>query len=497
MKRFKMTNLKAKYPTGLFFLFATEMWERFSFYGISAVLVLYLTTKLGLPDNEAALVSGAYMAFTFMSPLLGGFVADKILGLRYSVTLGGILILLGNLILAWKEALVAVFAGLTCVALGTGYLKATVSVMVGKLYSDGDTHRDSGYTLFYMGINVGALMAGVLMAWVAKTYGWHNCFYLSSAGMFLGLIGFQLGYPYYNNDVDGFKRENLFEKHFGFPNFGWLIVGTIALGSLMVYLFQNPGQTKIFISYLSILIVIGIFILALTCDDKRERNSIFAILIIIIAAICFQSFFKQMYNSLTLFVDRDFNKVLFGFSLEASFFSLVPNSLSVILFAGMFTWLWGKLADIGKNPSIPMKMFFALCFAVLSSALFAWVAHGISGTGEKASAWWVVLAIAILTLGELNILPMGLSAVSTLAPKRYSSFLMGAWFLGTSLGGYFSGFLTSLASVEKEKIDDVAYTASVYFNLYWKCSIALAVVAVIMFLISPLVKKLMAGTQRG
>ncbi|MFZ2957385.1 MAG: peptide MFS transporter [Candidatus Ozemobacteraceae bacterium] len=484
-----------KYPKGLYFLFATEMWERFSFYGISAILVLYLTTQLGLPDNEAALASGAYMAFTFMSPILGGFVSDRLLGLRYSVSFGGLLILLGNLILASRASLSYVFTGLACVAIGTGYLKATVSVMVGKLYADGDSHRDSGYTLFYMGINVGALMAGVLMAYVAKTYGWNNCFYLSAAGMFMGLIAFQLGYPHYNNDADGFQEGKLFKAPFFLPNIAWLFLGTLALGALMVYLFSNPGQTKLFITYLSMAIIAGIFFMGLSCKEAKERNSIFAILIIVITAICFQSFFKQLYNSLTLFVDRDFNKVLFGIPLEASFFSLVPNSLAVILFAGMFTWLWAKLADINRNPSIPMKMVFALCFAVMSAGLFAWVANNIAATGQKASAWWVVLSIGILTLGELNILPMGLSAVSSLAPKRYSSFLMGAWFLGTSLGGYFSGFLTSLASIEKERVEDVVYTATVYSGLYTKCAMVLGIAAVVLFLMTPLIKKLMNAAK--
>ena len=168
------------HPRGLYFLFATEMWERFSFYGISAVLVLYLTTGLGLPDAQAALTSGAYMAFSFLTPILGGLVADRVLGLRWSVSLGGVLILLGNLVLAWRDGLPNVYAGLALVALGTGYLKATVSVMVGKLYAENDPRRESGYTLFYLGINVGALLAGLVMAWAAKVWGWHNCFYLSS-----------------------------------------------------------------------------------------------------------------------------------------------------------------------------------------------------------------------------------------------------------------------------------------------------------------------------
>jgi POT family proton-dependent oligopeptide transporter len=486
--------MSARYPKGLFFLFATEMWERFSFYGISAVLVLYLTTGLGLPDAQAALTSGAYMAFTFMSPILGGLIADRLLGLRYSVSLGGVLILLGNLVLAWRESLGFVFAGLAMVALGTGYLKATVSVMVGKLYADGDPHRDSGYTLFYMGINLGALLAGLSMAWVARVWGWHNCFYLSSAGMALGLVAFQFGYPHYNKAADGFHREKLFAPTFGVPNAILLALGTIALGGVMFYLFRNPGQTKVVITYLSLGIVAGIAGLALTRKVRQERDSILAILVIIVAAICFQSFFKQLYNALPLFVDRDSDKLLFGVHLEAAFFALVPNSLAVIVLAGVFTWLWARLADVGRNPAIPVKIVIALCFAVGSSAMLAWVARGIATSGTPASAWWIMLAIVILTLGELHILPMGLSAVSALAPKQFASFLMGSWFLCNSLGGYFSGFLTSLAAVDRERVADVSYTASVYQTLFTRGAIGLAVVAVIMLLVTPGLKRLMAGS---
>jgi POT family proton-dependent oligopeptide transporter len=483
----------SKYPAGLFFLFFTEMWERFSFYGISAILVLYLTGGLGLSDREAALTSGAYMAFTFMTPILGGLIADRVLGLRYSVSVGGLLILVGNLVLARGHTLNHVFAGLAVVALGTGYLKSTVSVMVGKLYPEGDRRRDSGYTLFYMGINLGSLLAGLLIGEVAKRYGWTKGFYLSTGGMLLGLTVFQLGYRRYNNEADGFRREKLFSKSMGVPNVVWIAAGTLGLGALMVYLFQHPEGTKTTITFLSIAIVAGLFWLGMRCEAQRERSAIYAILIIVLAAICFQTFFKQMYNSLPLFVERDFDRVLLGAPLTASFFALVPNSVSVILFAGVFTWLWGRLADRNRNPSIPMKIVLALALAVTSAGLLSWVGRGIAASGKPASAWWVVLAIAVLTLGELNILPMGLSAVSALAPKRYASLLMGSWFLCNSLGGYFSGVLTSLAEVKKDRVQDVSYSAAAYSGLYGRCAAALAVVALLMFLVTPLVKRLMAG----
>lgn len=492
-KSLRRKPVSQKYPKGLFYLFVTEMWERFSFYGISAILVLYMSKALHVSDKEAGLASGAFMAFTFMTPILGGFVADKVLGLRRSVMIGGVLILLGNLVLAWGGGLKNVFAGLACVALGTGYLKATVSVMVGKLYAADDPHRDSGYTLFYMGINLGALLAGILVALVGERYGWTKGFYLSSIGMLFGLLAFRLGYPYYNNEADGYRPERLWRGKLG-PNVIWIVLGTVLAGFIMTYLFRNSGQTKLVISYVSIAIVAGIFVLGLLCKEKRERNAIFAILVIIIAATCYQSFGKQMYNSMPLFVERAFVTKLFGYAVPAASFPLTTNSLAVIIFAGMFTWFWARLADKGRNPSIPMKIVFALCFAVASAALLAFVARHIAISGVKASAWWIVLAVSILTFGELNILPMGLSAVSALAPKRFSSLLMGSWFLCSSLGGYFSGLLLSVfANIDKQRTTDVRYVATAYYGLYWKCAIALSLVAIVMLFVTPYVKRLMAA----
>ena len=481
-----------KYPKGLIFLFFTEMWERFSFYGISAIMVLYMTKELHMEDDAAYLAFGAYTAFSFMTPILGGFVADKVLGLRLSVVIGGILILIGNAILAVGGGLSPVFVGLSCVALGTGFLKSTVSVMVGRLYKDGDPYRDSGYTLFYMGINVGALLATILVGAAFDSYQGTRGFYLSSAGMLLGLVTFFLGQKHYNNEADGFKRENLFKNAFILPNIVWIAGGTVVLGGLMYYLFEHPGQTKQIISYLGLAIVIGIIALALSCKEKQERNAIFGILAIIIAAVCYHAFIgKQIYGSVNLLVERDFDRTVFGKEIPPSYFGQGVNSLAVILLAGLLTWGWAKLADKGKNPSIPAKMVIALCLAVISAFMLAWLARGVGVTGIKSSALWVAAAIIILTLGELNILPMGLSAASALAPKRYASMLMGSWFLTSSLGGYFAGYFSSLAKVDKSRVNDLTYTGMTYYGLYWKCAAGLAVIAIILFFARPKLQKLM------
>ncbi len=487
--------MTSRYPKGLFFLFATEMWERFSFYGISAVLVLYLTIGLGLPDKEAALASGAYIAFTFMTPILGGLIADRVMGLRYSVTLGGVLILIGNLVLALREDLRLVFAGLALVALGTGYLKSTVSVMVGKLYADGDPHRDSGYTLFYMGINTGALLAGVLMAWAARLWGWHNCFYLSSAGMALGLIAFQLGYPHYANEADGFVREKLFARPYGLPNLAWLALGTLALGGVMFYLFRNPGQTKVAITWLSLGIVAGIVALAFRCKERSERNSILAILIIILAAICFQSFFKQLYNSLPLFVDRDIDKTLFGVHLEASFFA--PGAelargdrprRDVHVAVGAARRRGQEPLDPGEDRDRPVLRGGQLVAALVDRARRGDERRARVGVVDRAGDRGPDPRRAEHPAdGPLGSERPGAEAVRVVPDGLVVPVQLP--------GGYFSGFFTSLAAVEKEKVADVPYTAAVYGDLYLKMAIGLAVVAVVMAVVAPFLKRLMPAAR--
>ncbi len=448
-----------------------------------------------MADDAAYLAFGAYTAFSFMTPILGGFVADKVLGLRRSVVIGGFLILVGNAVLALGGGLPPLFVGLSCVALGTGFLKSTVSVMVGKLYKDGDAYRDSGYTLFYMGINVGALLATIFVGYVFEKYGGTKAFYLSATGMLIGLIVFFIGQRHYNNDADGFKRENVLKKSFVLPNILWIIVGTLALGLMMYYLFGHPGQTKQVITYLGLAIMVGIIVLALSCKEKNERNSILGILVIIIAAVCYHALIgKQIYGSVNLLVDRDFDRTVFGVERPASYFGQGANSLVVILLAGVLSWVWARLADKGKNPSIPAKIVIALGLAVASAFMLAFLARGVALSGVKSSALWVAAAVTILTLGELNILPMGLSAASALAPKRYASMLMGSWFLTSSLGGYFAGYFSSLASVDKARVNDLAYTGMTYFGLYWRCGAGLAVVAVIMLIAIPKLKQLMRQT---
>ena len=259
----------------------------------------------------------------------------------------------------------------------------------------------------------------------------------------------------------------------------------------MVYLFAHSDQTKLVIIWLSGGLFVSIALLAFFCENIGERHAMLSILIIIAAAVCFHTYFKQMNNSMTLFVDRDFDKGLLNSDVIASFFCLVPNSLCVLMFAGIFTRLWRYLAKIGMNPPITLKIAIAIALSALSSALLSTIGAHVAASGQKASDWWMIVAIAILTCGELCILPMGLSAIRELAPKRYAALLMGAWFLASSIGGYTSGVIASIAEIPRSKIHDVVYTAHVYSDLYYYCSIALIGVVVVMLVATPLVKKVL------
>jgi POT family proton-dependent oligopeptide transporter len=300
----------AKHPRGLYFLFFTEMWERFSFYGITGILVLYLTKHLNVTDGDASLVSGAYMAFTFLAPILGGWVADKLIGYVWSVSIGAILILLGNVVLALPFDLNMVYLGLAIVAIGTGFLKSTVSVLVGQLYERNDVKRDSAYTLFYMGINLGSILAGLIIAYVAEEINWHYGFALAAIGMLIGLTTFLTGYKngHFSEQANIVKYDNLRRK-IAFLNCAiWLVLGTIGTIFVIYTLLSDPGNTKIVITMISFGMLLYIAFLAFRSETSTERNQMLSILVFIITAIFFWSLYKQSFNSLALFIDNDTNK---------------------------------------------------------------------------------------------------------------------------------------------------------------------------------------------
>ncbi len=480
-----------KHPKGLAYLSLTEMWERFSYYGISGILVLYLTKVLNLTISEAGIVSGTYMAFCYLSPMLGGLIADRLIGYIWSVILGGIVILIGNIFLAFPYGLHTIYLGLATVAMGTGFLKSPISVLVGQLYAKDDGRRDSAYTIFYIGINFGSILAGLIISYVAEAVNWRYAFILMAIGMILALIIFGVGYKkgFYVKELNIVNHAK--SKHYkSFVNSdGWLIIAAISSIPCLFLLLTFPEHTKIIISIMTIGMLSYIISLALNSENKKERDQLLSIVIFIVIGISFWALYKQLFNSIAFFMDNDINRNFLGLTIPTGMFILVPNSFFIILMALGFSKIWMCLETKGKNPSSPTKLLLGLLFVLLGFLTLSFSAYLAQSTEHASSMLWPIIGIFFLTCAELCISPVGLSLVNKMAPDRFAAFLMGAWFIAISIGSYISGILSSYITLPKGDIA-IKISAGVYFNLFLKCSIGMAIIIVIYTFLLPLVNRL-------
>jgi POT family proton-dependent oligopeptide transporter len=402
------------HPRGLATLFFTEMWERFSYYGMRAFLILYMTAPvaaggLGFADGRAASIYGTYTGSVWGAAILGGVVADRFLGQYRSVLLGGIIIAAGHFTLAFK-ALPFFYTGLALIVVGTGLLKPNVSTMVGSLYAPGDARRDAGFSIFYMGINLGAFIGPLVSGWLAQRVDWHLGFASAGVGMVLGLMQYVFG-----------KRR---------------------LQPALVRLAQKPDSEPAQRPHAPAVVSSAGF-LGFTGDEWKR---IAAIVVFFLVAVLFWGAYEQAGSTLNLFADRYTRLEILGFSFPSSWFQSV-QPIFVIALAPVFAWVWIRLGS--REPSVPAK--FALAVFFMGLAFLVLVPAGAmaqSGAGARVSPWWLIAAYAISELGELCLSPVGLSAVTKLAPVRILGFMMGVWFLSNSFGnklaGWAAGFFSSM-----------------------------------------------------
>ena len=398
------------HPSGLATLFFTEMWERFSYYGMRAFLILYMTAPaaaggLGFADARAASIYGTYTGSVWGAAIAGGLVADRVLGQYRSVLLGGIIIAAGHFTLAFK-ALPFFYTGLALIVIGTGLLKPNVSTLVGSLYEPGDARRDAGFSLFYMGINLGAFIGPLIAGYLAQRVDWHLGFASAGVGMMFGLTQYVLGRKRLQPAV-----SRLAERPASTPG--------PAAGS--------SGQRG------------GGFTAA-------EWKRIGAIVIFFLAAVLFWGAYEQAGSTLNLFADRYTRLDVLGFSFPSSWFQSV-QPIFVILLAPVFAWLWIRLGR--REPSVPAKFALGLLFMALSFLVLVPAgAMAQSGEGIRVSPWWLVASYFVSELGELCLSPVGLSAVTKLAPLRIVGLMMGVWFLsnafGNKLAGWAAGFFSTM-----------------------------------------------------
>ena len=441
------------HPRGLATLFFTEMWERFSYYGMRALLILFMTAPaarggLGFGVPKAGAVYGFYTAMVFLLSLPGGWLADRITGQRRAVLLGGILIAAGEFCLAVPSE-TGFYAGLGLLILGTGLLKPNVSTIVGQIYAPGDHRRDAGFSIFYMGINLGALIAPLACGWVGERINWRLGFGLAGLGMTAGIIQYVLGgkhlgtaglYPSLPENSQEARRQ---KRRAALTTVGALaalgILGALAAAGVV------PLTAQLISNALGIaLIVITVAVFSWLIFGRgwspTERKRSGAILVLFLASAMFWSMFEQAGSSLNLFAQRNTNRHVLGFDLPASWFQFVQPALIVTL-APVFAWLWARLGR--REPSSPAKFSVGLLCGALGFLLLV-PASSMAERGMLASAWWLVGTYFLHTVGELCLSPVGLSAMTKLAPARVAGFMMGLWFVSISIGDYLSGRAASV-----------------------------------------------------
>ena len=492
-----MSSSKSKHPSGLYVLFFSEMWERFSFYGMRALLVLYMVKAFGFNDSDAYAVYGAYGALVYASPVIGGMLADRIMGARLAVILGGVLMSLGHFTMAVETPGFLYFA-LALICAGNGFFKANISSMVGKLYKENDPLRDSGFTIFYMGINIGAFTASVLCGYVGQTFGWHYGFGMAGVGMIIGLITFIRGQKYLGNHGLPPNPKALKQKLFGnlVSREKLIYLGTaLAVPVIALGLYRNEAVG--WALNLTAIAILGYLLFVAFSSGKVARDRLILVMLLMIFHTTFWAFFEQAGSSLTLFADRNVDRSIFGWEMPASM-AQAFNPFFIIALGPVFVWLWGKLAALKKTPSIPIKFAYGIFgvglgfYALVFGSQFA-------GPDAQTGLIFLVLAYFLHTAGELFISPIGLSAVTKLSPAKVVSTVMGAWFLSISFAHHIAALIAKLTGVKGSGDTsgeiDASQSLGVYVDVFGDIFTASAVIGIILVLISPLLKKLAHGVR--
>ncbi|WP_174615428.1 peptide MFS transporter [Virgibacillus ihumii] len=427
-------------PKGLFTLFFTEFWERFSYYGMRALLLFYMYDQivnggLGIDRDIATSIMAVYGALVYMTGVIGGWIADRLLGTQQTIFYGGILIMIGHIILAMPMAVTGLFLSILFITIGTGLLKPNVSSVVGDMYSEKDTRRDSGFSIFYMGINMGALIAPFVVGTVGQEYNYHLGFSLAAIGMLLGLILFVvtrkkylgLAGTYVANPLDDGERKTVF-KRFGI---GAVIVAILLVITIPTNILTITTFTYL-VSFLGIAIPTAYFIVMYKSPrtDEVERSRILAYIPLFVASMVFWAIQEQGSIILALYAKERTELSFMGIDLYASWFQSL-NPLFIIFLAPVFAAMWVKLGN--RQPSTPKKFSLGVIFGGISFMVLIFPAM-INGTETLVSPLWLVLSFFLVVLGELCLSPVGLSATTKLAPAAFSAQTMSLWFMSNAAG---------------------------------------------------------------
>ncbi len=469
----------AGHPKGLYVLFFAEMWERFSYYGMRALLIFYLTKHWLFADDKANLIYGAYTSLVYIMPVLGGYLADRYLGQRKAVLFGALMLTVGHFLMAFEgtggqaDATINIFwAALAFIIVGSGFLKANISVIVGQLYPLTDVRRDGAYTIFYIGINVGAAIGTILAGWLGETYGWGYGFGAAGIGMLLGLLVFMWGKPLL---LGRGEAPRPLARRTELSLYGIGLASVAVIWALVQY--QDVIQNLLIVSGVALL---GYVLFQTFKLEGDARGRMFAILFLISLNPVFWGLFEQAGGSLNLYTDRFVDRQ----GVPASLFQSI-NPIYIVLLGPIFAGLWVWLGRRGLEPSAPAKFGLALLQVGLSFLVFVWGAQSV-GLAIATPVFFVFLIYLLQTTGELCLSPVGLSAMNRLAPSYLASLIMGAWFYMTAVGNFVAGKIGEATGGEGGEMTKEG-TLAVYSQIGWiTIAIGVGVLAV-----SPLIKRLM------
>ncbi|MGM0974662.1 MAG: peptide MFS transporter [Bacillota bacterium] len=477
------------HPKGLFTLFFTEFWERFSYYGMRAILVFYMYYEvskggLGLDEPTALAIMSIYGSLVYMSGIIGGWIADRLLGTSRAVFYGGILIMLGHIALSIPGSLAMFFVSMVLIVLGTGLLKPNVSSVVGDIYSPEDNRRDAGFSIFYMGINLGGFLAPLIVGTVGMKYNFHLGFAIAAVGMFFGLLVFiftkkknlGLAGTYISNPLSADEKKKVYTR--------------IGLGAVIIAILVAVGIPTGLLTFDSFIALVGILGIGLPIiyftmmyrspkTTEVERSRIIAYIPLFIASVMFWAIQEQGSTILANYADKRTQLDFMGLDISPAWFQSL-NPLFIIFLAPVFAWLWVKLGD--RQPSVPQKFSLGLLFAGLSFIVILLPAY-LGGTESLVSPLWLVLSYFIVVLGELCLSPVGLSATTKLAPAAFSAQTMSLWFLSNAAAQAINAQIVKFYTPETEMA---------YFGVIGAVAILLSI---ILFLLSPKIQGFMKGVR--
>lgn len=479
-------------PKQLWLLFFAEMWERFSFYGMRALLILFLTKVMLYDDTKANLQYGVYNALAYTFPLLGGWIADRYLGYRKSIVWGGVLMTIGHLVLAIPVQS-TFFLGLGFLISGNSFFKPNISSLLGKFYSQNDKRKDSGYSIFYMGINIGAFLGGALCGYLGQEISWHLGFGVAGIFMLLGLLIFILFQHTLGSEGYAPDKAVLQQKNAGITTEWWFYIGAALAVLLFMWLLQQY-ELKLYLS-IAFGIASVVYLVYISYQfDMVVRKKLWAAIVLILVSVLFWGFFEQGGGSLNLMALRNVDMRIGSHSLSSAMINNAINPFYIVLLSPLMAFFWQLLAKRNREPSIPLK--FALSFLLVGIGYAVFYLGGIKGAASGYMPLiYFVGAYLFITMGELFLSPIGLSMVTKLSPTKMFGLVMGMWFLATAFGQDLAGYIGTKMAIPKGHIDGTPFSAVESLPIYMQgCKtifICSFITGILLILLSPMIKKWM------